>query len=238
MENNECKVARKVPRHRKGLCALLDLPQALLKVLPIVHDDLAFAVILQNLRHLLHLLFTILDSVDANVANARDVGSHGGRSTTFTIFYSNTLFILDSKLFTSKVVDLRIGLAGRGDQAGSRAVDVLVPEVFHEVGLFERSDDARLSARADDRHGVAHLLDLLELFGNVRARLRFCHELRNHLTQLGLDILLQLLRGHGEAVQLLQAQHHAAEVLPDELFEEAFSGVGCGDVMFPEKFVG
>ena len=141
-------------------------------------------------------------------------------------------------MFTSVVVDLGVGLAGRWVQAGGRAVDVLVFEVLHKIRLLERGDDARLCAGADDGHRVALLFELLELFGHVWARLGLFVELLNYLAQLSLDVVFQLLLGHGEAVLLLQAQHHAAEVLPDKLLEKALGRVVRVDAMLLEKLVG
>ena len=198
----------------------LDLFEALLKVLPVVHDDGALCVIGEHLLHLLHLVFALLDIVDADVADARDVGAHGRGGAALAVLDCDGFFRFDAELLAGVEVDLRVWLAAGWIEAGGGGVDVLVGEVLHQVGLLERGHDARLGRSADHGHRITLLLQLLELLGHARARLSLFIEFLNHFAQFGFHVVLKLLWFHGEVVLLLQTDHHAAEVLADKVLEQ------------------
>lgn len=89
----------------------LDLLQDLRELLPVVHDGHTVALFLENLGHLLHLLLALLDLVDTNIADARNVGTHGGGGTTLAVLDGNALLRLDTKLLAGVQVDLGVRLA-------------------------------------------------------------------------------------------------------------------------------
>lgn len=115
---------------------------------------------------------------------------------------------------------------------------MLVGEVVVDVGLLERGNDTGLGRGADNRHGIAGLVQALKLFGGTRAWLALGLELGSDCAQLLADVLLELICGHLEVVLLLETNHHAAEVLANEGFEEVINGVALLDLVDLEEFIG
>jgi hypothetical protein len=116
---------------------------------------------------------------------------------------------------------------------------MLVGEEALQVGLAKRGDDTALGGCADDRHGVALLLEPLELLGHARALGSLLAELLGDGAELGLDVLLELVVGHFEVVLGLQGEQHAAEVVADEVLEQGLGRVALvGDAMLVEDLVG
>ena len=147
----------------------LNLLENLGELLPFVHDLDTVALLLESLLHLLHLLFTVLNLVDTDVANTRDTSTHGRSGTRLAIFDGDAVLWLDTELFAGVEVDLGVWLAGRWVEGGGSAIDVLVGEVVVDLGFLEGSNDTGFGRGADNRHGVAGLVQALKLFGSTGA---------------------------------------------------------------------
>lgn len=239
---------------RVHLSLRLDLLQALWELLPVVHDDISLALLGEDLGHLVHLLLAVLDAVDANlvtliwnldgrqlntyVADERNTSTHSRSSSALAVLHGNAVFRLHAELLACVEVDLGVGLAGRRVQASSRTVDVLVGEVLHLIGLDQAGDNTRLGAGADDAHGVALLLEALELLGRTWARLSLLAELPRDAVELLADVALQFSVRQCEVVLLLKAHAHAAEVLADEVLEESIGGIALGEALLLHNLVG
>ena len=223
---------------RTDLRAGLDLLQELRELFPVVHDLDTVALLSEGLLHLLHLFFTILDFVNTHVANARDTSTHGGSGTTLAVLDCHRLFWLDTELLAGIEVDLWVRLAGRRIERGSGAVDVFIGEVLVDASLLERGNNARLGGGADNGHLVALLLQTLKLLGCTWAWFAFGLELGSDRTQFLSDIFLKLVCWHLEVVLLLETNHHATEVLPNEGFEQVIHSVTLLDVVHLKKFIG
>lgn len=228
-----------VPVLAVNLQTLLDLLQALGEFLPVVHDDLAFALLREDLGHLLHLLLTLLDAIDTNVTDARDARSHRGCSTTLAVLDSDTFSVLHSQLLAREVVDLRVGLAGRGVQAGSSTVDMLVGEVFVNTSLLERGNNTGLGRGANDGQRVALLLEGFQLLGSSRAGSALLAQLGGDRTELTVNVGINILGRHGELVLVLKAYKHATEVEANEILEQLLNSIALGIIflVFVEDLV-
>ena len=205
---------------------------------PVIHDDVGLALLRQDLGHLLHLLFAIFNAIDANVPNQWDASTHSSSSTTLAILNSNTFAGLHTELLAGVEVDLGVWLGGRRVQAGGCAVDMLVGEVMHDVGLLETGNNTRLCTGADNAHWVSLLLELLQLLWCTRAWLAFLAEFLCDSTEFLTNVVVKLLWRHGEVVLLLKTDAHAAEVLPNEVFEEGFGGIAGIDVVLLHDLIG
>lgn len=216
----------------------LDLLQALLELLPVVHNGNALGFLGQKLGHLLHLLLALFDAVDANVANARNAGAHGRSSTALAVLDGNSLGGLNAELLSSVDVDGWVGLGAGWVERGGGGVDVLGREEVGDAGLLYGGNDTALGRGADDGHGVALFLELVKLSGNTGALDGLLAELLGDSTKLLLDIVVELGVGHGEVVLLLEALEHATEVVSDEVLEQRVGGVAGVDVVLLHDDVG
>jgi hypothetical protein len=207
-------------------------------LLPVIHDGLSLAVLGESLGHLIHLLLAVLETIDANVADEGDTSTHSGSGTGAGVLDGETLLRLDTELLTGEEVDLGVRLArGRVERGGSR-VNLLIGEELVHADLVERGNDTRLSRGRDDSHGVALLLQLDELGSSTGALLALLGQLLGDGTEFLVDVLLKLLGRHLEAVDLLEVDHHATEVLANKLLEELVDGVALALAMLLEKLVG
>ena len=135
-------------------------------------------------------------------------------------------------------VDLRIRLAGRWGQASGGTVDVLVGEVLHLIRLDQARHDSALRARAHHGHGVALLLQVLQLLRGAGALGALFAELGGDAVELLAHVELQLVLGQLKVVLLLQAEQHAAEVVADKVFEEGVGGVAFREAFLLQDLVG
>ena len=89
----------------------LDCLEALLPLLPIIHDRLGVALLGESFGHLIHLLLAVLEVVDADVADKRDAGTHGCCGPRLAVFHGDALIWLDTELFAGVNVDgwVRLG---------------------------------------------------------------------------------------------------------------------------------
>ena len=228
-------------RSSLGLTSLhrgLNLLDALREFLPVVHDDFSFALLGESLSHLLLFLLSLFDFVNANVSDEGNVGTHGSGGTGLAVLDSQALLGLDTELLASVEVDGRIGLAGRWGEGTGGGVDVFVLEEAHEVGSLQTGNDTGLGRRADDGHGVALGFDPLHLLSDTGAFLAFLGELLGDTSEFLGDIVVLLLRAHGEVVLLLEADEHVAEVVANEIFEQRVGGVAGIDAVFLHDLIG
>jgi hypothetical protein len=226
---------------RRGLAVdlqRLNLLEALRKLLPVVHDDGSIALLGEDLGHLLHLLLTLLNAVDTDISNKRNAGAHGGSGTTLAVLHRDSILVGDAKLLAGKVVDGGIGLAGRLLHGCSGAVDVLILEVVVYASLLDASDDTGLGRGADDGHGVALLLGPFQLLGNARAGLALLAQLGSDGSELAVNVGIDLLGGHGEAMLLLKAHEHATKVVADKVLQELIDGVSLRFAPLLEHLIG
>ena len=205
---------------------------------PVIHDDVGLALLRQNLGHLLHLLLAVFNAIHADIPNQWDTSTHGSRSTTLAVLDSDTLAGLHTELLAGVEVDLGVWLGGRRVQAGGSAVDMLVGEVVHDVGLLKTGNHTRLCTGADNAHGVSLLLEFLQLLRCTRAWLALLTELLGDTTEFLANVVVKLFWRHGEVVLLLKTDTHATEVLPNEVFEEGFGGIAGIDVVLLHDFIG
>jgi hypothetical protein len=90
--------------------ALLDLSEALWELLPVVHDRISLALLLQQLGHSLHLLWALLNAIDTYVRDEWDTSAHGSRGTRLGVLDRDDALVLDAELLTRVVVDLGVWL--------------------------------------------------------------------------------------------------------------------------------
>jgi hypothetical protein len=135
-------------------------------------------------------------------------------------------------------VDGRVGLGARRVEGRGGRVDVLLGEEVHEVGLDQRGEDTRLGGRRDDGHGVAVVFGPLQLLGDAGALDALLGKLVDDLAELAVDVLVHLVVTHLEAVLLLQADEHVAEVVADEVLEERIGVIAGVDGVLLEHLVG
>ena len=205
---------------------------------PVIHDDVGLALLRQNLGHLLHLLLAVLNAIHADIPNQRDTSTHGSSSTTLAVLDSDTLAGLHTELLAGVEIDLGVWLGGRRVQAGGSAVDMLVGEVVHDVGLLKTGNHTRLCTGADNAHGVSLLLEFLQLLRCTGAWLALLTELLGDTTEFLANVVVKLFWRHGEVVLLLKSDTHATEVLPNEVFKEGFGGIAGIDVVLLHDFIG
>ena len=125
-----------VGRPKAGrLHRLLNLLEALLPLLPVVHDRFGLALLGEGLGHLLHLLLAVLDVVDADVGDERDVGTHGRGSAGLAVLDGDALLWLDAELLACVDVDGWVWLGGWWVEGGDGGVDVLVREEAYQQML-------------------------------------------------------------------------------------------------------
>ena len=231
-----------VPRYEacnhRLLHLLLDLLHALREFLPVVHDDVSLGDLGQGLGHLLLLRLALLDLVDTDVADERNAGTHGGSGAGLAVLDSQALLRLDAELLARVQVDGRVRLAGRRVERGSRGVDMLIREEAHEVRLLERSNDPRLCGSRHNAHRVALRLGPLELLRHARALGALLAELLGDAVELHADVFLDFVLLHLEVVLLLQAEEHVAEVVANEVLQEAVGVIAGIDLVLLEHLVG
>lgn len=203
-----------------------------------IHDGSRIALFGKKLGHLFHLLFTFLDTVDANVSDQGDTSTHGSSGTTLAVLDSDTLRRLDTQLLAGVQVDLGVRLAGWWIEGGGGAVDVFIWEIVVDAGLLQRGDNTWFGRGADDRHGVAGLLQTFQLLWSTWAWSGFGLELLDDFSEFTTDVLLELFLWHLEVVLLLEADQHSTEVLTDEIFKEGIDGVPLGDIVLLEQLIG
>lgn len=108
----------------------------------------------------------------------------------------------------------------------------------HETSLLERGNDTRLGRGGHDSHGVALVLDPLQLLVGTGALLALGRQLLGDLVELTGDEIVLLVLGHLEVVLLLDADEHVAEVVADELLQQLVDGVGGVNVVLLQHLVG
>jgi hypothetical protein len=165
------------PLQLGGSNVLLNLPEALWPLLPVVHDNHSLGLLGQELGHLLHLLLTFFNSVNTDVGNARDTSTHGGGGTALAVLDGDDLGRLDAELFARVEVNLGVWLGGWWVEGGSSAVDVLVWEVVVDADLLNGGNNTGLSAGGDDAHLVALLVSPLHHLGGTWAWLALLGQL-------------------------------------------------------------
>jgi hypothetical protein len=216
----------------------LDLLEALGELLPIVHDDSCLALLCEELGHLLHLLLALLNTVDTNVANEGNASTHGSSGAALAVLDGDSILVGNAELLAGKVVDGGVGLAGGLLHGSGCAEDVLVLEVVVDSRLLDTGDNAGLGRGADNGHRVALLLSPLKLLGNTRARLALLAQLGSDGAELAVNISINLLGGHGEAMLLLETDEHATEVVANKVFEELVDSVSLGLAPLLKDLVG
>ena len=186
---------------------------------PVLHDDDGTSIG-QNLLHLLLLVIGIW----ANVANDLDTGTSTAQGATLAVLNSHSLLGLLAKLVQGVEVDSRVRLAGGLRQTrGSREDDITL-EVLVLANLLNASLHTSQSRGRDDRELVlSRGSQLLELVIHARARPEGSLELGNDGVLLLKDVLLHILRGNLDVVDLLEGGEHASEVLADELGDEGLA---------------
>jgi hypothetical protein len=216
----------------------INLLHALRELGPVVHDGVGLALLRELLGHQVHLLLALLLVVDADVCDERDARAQGGGGAGLGVLDGDALGGLDAQLLAGVQVDGGVGLGARRVERGGGRVDVLVGEEAHEVGLDEGGDDAGLGRGRDDGHGVALLLEPLELLGDAGALDALLRELLDDLAELAVDVLVDFFGGHFELVLLLQADEHVAEVVADKVLKQGVGIVFGIDVVLLEHLVG
>lgn len=216
----------------------LDLLDGLWELLPVVHDDLGVAGFGERLGHLLLLGLALLETVDSDVGDEWDACTHAGSGSGLAVLDSQALLWLDTELLAGVEVDGGVGLAGWWVERGGSRVDGLVGEEAHEVGLLEGCNDTWLGGGRDDRHWVALSLGPLELLSDTWALDALLAQLGSDAAELHVDILVDLLRRHGEVVLLLEADEHVAEIVADEVLEQRVGGVASIDAVLLQNLIG
>ena len=214
---------------------LLNLRQTVVELRPVGHD-VGRAVIFQELAHL--ILF-VAGLVDADVADDVDARPHGAQGATLTILDGDALGRVLADGLAGEQVNGRVRLRRRVRQGRGGAEDVVRREKLGLVDFLDGSLDSAQRRRRHDGHAVLfRSRQFLQFRVDARARLRFLLERRDHPVFFLLDVALQFRRLHREVVFLLEAAHHAAEVLPDEVGEELWARVAHVDLLFLQDFVG
>lgn len=115
---------------------------------------------------------------------------------------------------------------------------MVVGKVVVDAHLLQGSNDTWFGGSADNRHRVSGLFETFQLLRCSGARLALLSEFGSDGTKLFVDVFLELISGHLEVVLLLQADHHATEVLTDEVLKESFDGVALRDFVHLKEFIG
>lgn len=132
----EVSIPLEVRRWKGGrLHSLLNLLEALLPLLPVVHDRLGLGLLGEGVGHLLHLLLALLDVVDTDVGDERDVGTHGRSSAGLAVLDGDALFWFDAELLACVDVDGWVWLGRWWVEGGDGRVDVLVREEAYSQSL-------------------------------------------------------------------------------------------------------
>lgn len=200
-----------------------------------VHDVDGTTLLLQHLGNPL-LFFALLVGADvADEGNASVLGSSGAAPA---VLDSNTLLRVDANGLAGVEVDGGIRLrGGLGQRAGS--AEDAVREVLFDADLAKGSLDTGQSGRRDDSQAVLLLLvQLLEDIDDAGAGLGLGLQLLDDLAQLALNVCVEFLRGQLEVVLLGERDHHATEVLADEVLQQGGAGVAVGDALLLEDLIG
>lgn len=80
-------------------------------------------------------------------------------------------------------------------------------------------------------------MDPLQFLVHANARLGLSFQLGNDLVLLLLDVVLKLLLRHFELVLGLKRDHHAAEVLSNEVLDELLARVAIRDLTLGKDFI-
>ncbi len=75
------------------------------------------------------------------------------------------------------------------------------------------------------------------MLGHSRARSALLAQLSGDCTELTVDVGINLLRSHSEAMLLLKANEHATEVVADEILKKLRNSVALGLAPFLEDLV-
>ncbi|KAK3937671.1 initiator tRNA phosphoribosyl transferase-domain-containing protein [Diplogelasinospora grovesii] len=198
---------------------IINLLHALLELAPVLHDDHR-AGLFQGLCH--HLLVSLL--VRSDIPDRLDPGPCRAQGARLAVFHRDALVCRLPEGLHGVEVDGGVRLARRLRQGAGGGEDP-VAKVLVLADLLDARLHAAQRAGADDRHGVPlRGGDLLELLVDPRAGHQLLLELRDDHVLLPLDVVVQLRIGQREPVALLQADHHAPEVLPDELADQRVAG--------------
>ena len=98
-------------------------------------------------------------------------------------------------------------------------------EEVRDACLLNRRNDTALGRRRNNSHGVALLLEPLELLSHTRTLNRLLAQLASDGAQFLLNVVVHLLRRHLEVVLLLQAVEHTAEVVADKVLKQLLERV-------------
>lgn len=242
-KGNHCRIEGVIkgasPRLEVGLAPLngfaFDLFQASVEFGPVLHDDLG-----TKLRQLGgHFGTLVVTVVASNIGNDGNAGADGAESTGAAVFDGNTFVGFLVQDFQRMQVNGRVWLGGGLGKRGGGAEDVVWLEVLVLANLLDGGTDAAQSRGRDNSHVVfSRALQSLEFFGDANAGRGLGLQLGDDLVFLFLDVALNLLLGHFEAVLALQRDHHAAEVLADEILDELLASVAVGNVALGEDLVG
>lgn len=214
---------------------ILNLLQTVLELRPMRHDDIGPSL----LEHTHHLLLLLLALITTHIANDINAGTRRAQRATLTILNGNALLRILTNDLASMQVNGRIRLGGRMRQRRGGAENVIFGEVLVLPDFLDGSLHAPQGRRRHDRHAV--FLgggQFLQHGVDADARLRFLPQRRDHAVFFRSHVVFQLGGLHGEVVFLLQAAHHAAEVLAHEGVEELRAGESIGLVLLLEDFIG
>jgi hypothetical protein len=204
----------------------LNLIQAALELAPILHDN-STARIRQHLPH----LFLLALLIAPRIPNRLNLCSICSSRTTLAILYGHTLLCRLPQHLNSMQIDRWIRLAGRLRQARRSTEHMLARKVLILSHLINTSLHSSKSTGADNRQMVFPMfLQLLQLGIHALTRSQLLLQLRNNFVFFLGDVFLEFFVRHLVLIFGFQGDHHAAEVLPDELGEELRPCVAIGDV--------
>lgn len=217
------------------LLHLLDLLDAPIPFTPVPHDDLC-SLLEEELGHLVLLLG---GGVAANVRDDRDASSNGTEATTLAVLNSNTLRCLLSDNLERVEIDGWVRLGSRLFERSSSGEDVVFREETGLVDLLDGGLDASKGRGRDDSHTVLLLSEHLDKdLVDANAGLGLSLEFSNDTVLLLLDVALELLWRNRDVKLALDRDHHAAEVLANELADKLVAGVALLNAMLLQDLVG
>lgn len=212
----------------------LHLGHAVHELAPVIHDNLHTSL----LQHFSHLFLLDGTAVAAHIANSRDTSPHGTQGTALAVLDRDTFSRLLANDLTSVQIDGGIWLGGWDGKTGCSAEDMVRREELFLTHFLHTCLHSAESARADDSHAVLlALIQLLQDWHDTDTWLGFRQQGLDDLAQFAVDVGIDFFIGKLEAVLLLKAGNHAAEVLADEGAHEAGTGVAIRDVVLLEHFI-
>ena len=175
----------------------------------------------------------------AHVTNEWDLSILSRSSAALTVLNSDTLSRLNTNDFAGMEIDGGIGFGGGLLKRCRGTEDVVGREVLVLADLPNGCLNTAESAGADDGHTIFLLLvEGFKLLHHARAGLCVLFELFDDLTELAVDVRIELVLLHLEAEFVLERDQHAAEVLSYKVFEKLGSGVAFGLVVLFQNLIG